>query len=237
MRFWPKRKRDTRLRLTGASISATGVGLNWQQETSDHRWAREVLHRLEDHRMLYDIYEAELIQPVIESAERLRDYLTTQIPLCHSDVLRDHLRDMQAAVRRCLTRIHGARSRSNELWPAVSELRSRVGTTAEAIADEFGITVNGDLAMIVYYGESAVAARAARAAAAVRGLPQAPGGTLGPPCPSCGGRAPDVRWIGESLFTGRSWLCTVCDTEWTVLWDFKRQAHRGTVRGVRGPAE
>jgi hypothetical protein len=80
MRFWPKRKRDTKLRLTGANISATGVGFNWQQEASDHQRAREVLHRLEDHRMLYDRYEAEHVQPVIESAERLRDYLAEQIP-------------------------------------------------------------------------------------------------------------------------------------------------------------
>ncbi|MFE7121834.1 hypothetical protein ACFU99_41030 [Streptomyces sp. NPDC057654] len=97
MRFWPKRRRDTRPRLTGAGVSATGVGFNWQREAIDRQRAREVLHRLEDHRMLYDSYAAQRILPVIESAERLRDYFTEQILLCHSDVLHDHLRDVQPA--------------------------------------------------------------------------------------------------------------------------------------------
>jgi len=189
------------------------VGFNWQQEASDHQRAREVLHRLEDHRMLYEPYEAEHVQPVIESAERLRDYLTEQIPQCHSDVLRDHLRDMQSAVRRCLTRIHGARSRRNELWPAVRELRSRVGDSAKAIADELDIPVNGDLARIIDNGESAAAARAA---AFVRGVPRTPDGGPFPTCPSCGVHDSHIRWTGDNLFSGRSWWCTACDTEWTL---------------------
>lgn len=215
MRLWPKRKRDTKRRFTGASISATGVGLNWQNDKSDHQRAREVLHRLEDHRMLYDPYEAERIQPVIGSAERLRDYLTEQIPQCHSDVLRGHLRSMQAAVRRFLTRIHGAR---HGLWPAVSELRSRVGTTAAVIADEFDIPVNGDLALIIANSESAVAARAA---AFVCGVPRTPDGGPFPTCPSCGVHDSHLRWTGDSLFSdkyGRSWWCTVCNNEWTIPW-------------------
>lgn len=215
MRFWPKHKRDTKLRLTGASISATGVGFDWQQEASDHRRAREVLHRLEDHRMLYDRYEAEHVQPVIESAERLRGYLTEQIPQCDSDVLRDHLRDMQAAVRECLTRLHGARSRKNELWPAVKELRSRVGDIAKAIADELDIPVNGDLARIIDNGEAAMAARKA---AFVRGVPRTPDGGPFPTCPSCGVHDSSIRWTGDDLFSGRSWWCTACDTEWTLPW-------------------
>jgi hypothetical protein len=215
MRFWPKRKRDTRRRLTGASISATGVGFNWQHDKSDRQRAQESLHRLEAHRMLYDPYEAEHIQPVIGSAERLRDFLIEQIPQCHSDVLRDHLRVMQTAVRRCLTRIHGARSRINELWPAVSELRSRVGTTAEAIAETFDIPVNGDLAMIIANGESAVAARAA---AFVRGVPWTPDGGPFPTCPSCGVNDSHIRWTADNLFSGRSWWCSMCDTEWTTPW-------------------
>ncbi|MFC3996750.1 hypothetical protein ACFOVU_12545 [Nocardiopsis sediminis] len=190
------------------------MGFNWQHEKSDHWRAREIVHRLEDHRMLYDPYEAERIQPVIESAERLRDYLAEQIPQCESAALRDHLRDMQAAVRRCLTRIHRAQSRIDELWPAVSELRSRVGTTAEAIADRFDIPVNGDLARIVYNGESAVAARAA---AFVRGSPRTPDGAPFPTCPSCGVHDSRIRWTADSP-PGRSWWCTVCDTHWTIRW-------------------
>lgn len=215
MRFWPKRRRETKRRLTGANISATGVGFNWQLEASDHQRAREVLHRLENHRMLYDPYAAEHVQPVIESAERLRDYLAEQIRQCHSDVLRDSLRDMQAVVRRCLTRIHGAQSRIDELWPAVRELRSRVGDSAKVMADRLDIPVDGDFARIIDGGESA---EAARVAAFVRGAPHVLGGGPPPTCPSCAVNDSYIRWTGDSQLSGRSWWCTACDTEWTLPW-------------------
>jgi hypothetical protein len=192
-----------------------GPGPDRRREASDHRRAREVLHRLEDHRMLYDPYEAERVQPVVGSAERLRDYLAEQIPQCRSDVLRDHLRDIQAAVRRCLTRIRRARRPVDELWPAVGELRSRVGDTAQAIAEAFDVPVNGDLAMIVAAGGAAVAAREA---AFLPGAPGNPDGGPSPACPSCGVHDARVRWTQDHLYAGRSWWCAACGTAWTVPW-------------------
>lgn len=217
MRIRRKRERDTRLRFTGASVSMTGVGVNWQFDKSVHRQAREILHRLENHRMLYDPYEAENVQPVIESAERLRDYLTEQISQCDSAALRDHLRDMQAAVRECLTRIYRAQRDINGLWPAVRGLRCRVGTTAEAIASEFGIPLDGDLARIVeksrIYTDSPGDRRQRLRARAVRPT----GAPLFPDCPACGAREPHIRWTEDNL-RSRFWWCIKCDHEWMTRW-------------------
>lgn len=45
-----RRRRDKQRRLTGISVSLTGASLSWETEKAERGRAREVLHRLEDHR-------------------------------------------------------------------------------------------------------------------------------------------------------------------------------------------
>lgn len=155
MMFW--RKRDRKKRLTSIGGSLTGVSMNWEVVRTDRARAREVLHRLEDHRMLYDPYEAEYVEQVVESAERLRSYLGEQIPQCETVELRDHLRKIQAAVRALLTNLDSrrARRRNEGPWRVVGRLRVGVGSAVEDISHVFELPVDGDLLRIVEEGRRA----------------------------------------------------------------------------------
>ncbi|MDQ1064707.1 hypothetical protein [Streptomyces canus] len=154
-RMWFRRKRDKKRQFTSISVSLTGATLSWQAQETEHARARQILHHLEDHRMLYDPYEAESFEAVVQSADRLRSYLSEQIPQCESVGLRDGLREIQAALRAFLTRMPRQEPRDYGPFYAASEaMRARVGAAAGAIADAFGIPVNGDLARIVQQGRT-----------------------------------------------------------------------------------
>jgi hypothetical protein len=153
--MWFRRKRDTKRQFTSISVSLTGATLSWQAHETEHARARQILHHLEDHRMLYDREEDEFFEAVVESADRLRSYLSEQISPCESVGLRDGLREVQAALREFLTRIPRQRPGDyGPFWAALRAMRARVGAAAGAIADAFGIPVNGDLARIVQQGRS-----------------------------------------------------------------------------------
>lgn len=154
MRFRRRRDRhDTRRQLTSVSVSLTGASLSWDTERTERRRARDALHRLEDHRALYAPHDAEFPEPVVRSLERLRAYLTEQIPTCESVELRDGLREIQAAVREFLTRVgydYGPpQAVPHDFWQSLDALRARVGPAAATLATTFGVTVDGDLARIV----------------------------------------------------------------------------------------
>ncbi|MFI6440149.1 hypothetical protein [Streptomyces sp. NPDC050759] len=155
MWFW--RKRTKKKRLTSVGVSLTGVSANWEAVKTDRGRALEVLHRLEDHRMLYDVYESEIADRVVTSAERLRSYLSEQIPECETIELRSGLREIQAAVRQFLTGMSSNRARRN--WSpfsnALRHLRRRVGTAVVEIMQTFDIPVDGDLARIIEAGRQA----------------------------------------------------------------------------------
>lgn len=103
--------------------------------------------------MLYDPYAAEIAERVVESAERLRSYLSEQIPQCETVELRDHLRQIQAALRTLLTSLNGRLARRNQSpWEAVDRLRAQVGRVTENIAHLFELPVDGDLLRIVEAG-------------------------------------------------------------------------------------
>ncbi|WP_447034619.1 hypothetical protein [Streptomyces sp. DSM 118878] len=102
--------------------------------------------------MLYDPYEAEVFEAVVESADRLRSYLSEQLPQCESVGLRDGLREIQAALREFLTRMPRQTPDLPDyapFWVESGAMRARVGAAAGTIADAFGVPVNGDLARIV----------------------------------------------------------------------------------------
>jgi hypothetical protein len=153
--MWFRRKRDTKRRFTSISVSLTGATLSWQAQETEHARARQILHHLEDHRVLYDPHEDEFFEAVVESVDRLRSYLSEQIPRCESVGLRDALREIQAALREFLTRIPRQEPGDyGPFWAVLSAMRALVGTVAGATADAFGIPVNGDLARIVQQGGS-----------------------------------------------------------------------------------
>ncbi|GAA3797406.1 hypothetical protein GCM10022403_034130 [Streptomyces coacervatus] len=159
-----RRRRDKKLRLTGISVSLTGASLSWDTVQAEQGRARQILHRLEDHRVLYNPLMYEVVG-VEESIEKLRAYLGEQIPQCESVELRDEVREIQAALRQCLTdsslgnNVGGAWARHDNLpaaryaIPLVAQalgvMRARVGAAVAEIASLFDIPVDGDLARIV----------------------------------------------------------------------------------------
>lgn len=130
-------ERNTKRQFTSISVSLTGATLSWQAQETEHARARQILHHLEDHRMLYDPHGDESFEAVVESAERLRSYLSEPIPQCDSVGLRDGLREIQAALREFLTRMP----------------RQEPGDYG-TLLDRADGTVNGDLARIVQQGRS-----------------------------------------------------------------------------------
>jgi hypothetical protein len=100
--------------------------------------------------------------------ERLRTYLGGQIPQCESVELRDELREIQAALRQCLTDyaqgqgVARAYAEREGISPvrygvafeaqALGVMRARVGAAVAEIAGTFDIPVDGDLARIVPQG-------------------------------------------------------------------------------------
>ncbi|MFI6933161.1 hypothetical protein [Streptomyces sp. NPDC050287] len=153
--MWFRRKRDKKRQFTSIGVSLTGATLSWQAQETEHARARQILHHLENHRMLYDREADEFFEAVVESADRLRSYLSEQIPPCESVELRDGLREVQAALREFLTRVPRQEPGDyGPFWAALSVMRARVGVAAGAIADAFGIPANGDLARIVQQGRS-----------------------------------------------------------------------------------
>ncbi|WP_231904882.1 hypothetical protein [Streptantibioticus cattleyicolor] len=124
--------------------------MSWEAQETERARARQNLHHLEDHRMLYDPYEDEFFDAVVESADRLRAYLSEHIPRCESVALRDGLREIQAALREFLTRMPTqAPGDFGPFWEALRAMRARVGAATGSIADAFDIPVDGDLARIV----------------------------------------------------------------------------------------
>ncbi|MEU6722040.1 hypothetical protein ABZ897_62310 [Nonomuraea sp. NPDC046802] len=140
-------------------VAARDACATWERE---QQLARRVLHRLEDHRVLYNPRAWEDEPRVAASIEGIRDYLGEQILQCETTELRDRLRAIQAGLREFLTEreqlnrsVLPARvfSRLRYLWPALTRVRTTVGIAAEEIADVFEIPLNGNLADIVSWSQ------------------------------------------------------------------------------------
>lgn len=151
-------------RLTGMSVSASGPSLNWEFSDSERTRARDILHRLEDHRVLYEAYEVEEEAAVFDSLGRLRAYLTEQVDRCESTELRDQVRVLRAGVRQLVTDLEAARrlaarvSQTESMeahvyllssTQALGVLRGRAGVAIAEIGRAFRIPIDGDLARIM----------------------------------------------------------------------------------------
>jgi hypothetical protein len=145
------------------SLSVSGPSLTWEFSDTERARARDVLHRLEDFRVLYAPYEVEEEAGVFESVGRLRTYLTEQVERCESAMLRDQVRAMRAAVLQFVTDVEAARRLAHRIsatqrtegplrllysTQALGVLRGRVGVAVAEIGRVFTIPVDGNLAHV-----------------------------------------------------------------------------------------
>lgn len=159
-------KRDVKRRLTGLTfptvLGTGGGGATWTAEEGDKARARAILQYLEDRRVLYNPYDAELPDACVMSVREIREHLRTLIAQCQSAELRDPLRAVQAACRQFLTdveaiggrnghRIHVAGGGSDS-WvfnQALGSFRARVGTSIAVVVETFDIDIDEHLAQIL----------------------------------------------------------------------------------------
>lgn len=86
-------------RLTG--ISTPILGVSWSPPPSEVAVARRVLHFLEDRRVLFSPYEAELPDHCVASALEMRRFFTGALEAANEGgELAAHLRAMRAACRK-----------------------------------------------------------------------------------------------------------------------------------------
>ncbi|WP_406337354.1 hypothetical protein [Streptomyces sp. NBC_00649] len=141
----------------------SGPSLTWEFSDTERARARDILHRLEDFRVLHAPYEVEEDAAVFGSVGRLRTYLSEQVELCESAMLRDQVRAMRAAVRQFVTDIEAAKRLAHRIshteqiegntrlvfsTMALGVLRGRVGVAIAEIGRVYNIPIDGDLAHV-----------------------------------------------------------------------------------------
>jgi hypothetical protein len=91
------------------TVSVSGTSLHWEFSDCERARTRDILHRLEDYRVLYAPYEVAEEAQVFASLGRLRICLTEQVDRCESAELRDQVRALRAGVRQLVTDLEAAR--------------------------------------------------------------------------------------------------------------------------------
>jgi hypothetical protein len=147
-------------RITG--ITCPVFGVNWQPPEADRTVARRVVTFLEDRRVLYTPSEMEVPEHCVSSVLQMREHLTRELQgLTTEKELADHLRAMRAACRKFLNvacggseevvRFGGHRGHwaSWTFNSAVGELRGTFGHHVAALAAQYGLDVEDDLASIL----------------------------------------------------------------------------------------
>lgn len=151
-------------RLNG--VSTPVFGLSWNPPRSDVTAAREVVAFLEDRRALYNPYEVEVPEQVIQSILGMRRYLTQSLSAggLSADFVAS-LRTLRAACRKFLDR-NGVRGEGETLQlpptafgvahmhdiefnQSLGELRGVVGVEVAKIATSNGLDVEEGLASIL----------------------------------------------------------------------------------------
>jgi hypothetical protein len=150
-------------RLNG--ISTPIFGLSWEASRSDVAASREVITFLEDKRALYNPYEVEVPEHVVESVIDIRRQMTQSLGTGGlADQLTSSLRAIRAACRKFMDQV-GARDEGGSLYipptafgvahmhdiefnQSLGELRGVVGTEVAKIAAAHGLDVEDGLASI-----------------------------------------------------------------------------------------
>lgn len=144
-------------RLTG--ISAFGFGAEWQPPDSEFQHMREVLHFLEDRRVLYNPTWAESPDHCVQSVLQIREFLTAQLPNFSDQDTVDSLRAMRAACRKFISAteepgllhnaFHSGHWANWHFLAALGELRGVIGIHIAKLAAKYKIDIEDDLAVIL----------------------------------------------------------------------------------------
>ncbi len=155
-------------RLTGFSLPFFGV--QWTPPADEREIVRGLLTALEDRRVLFVPHHLEVISQVTSSVLQIREVLTKTLQaLPETSRAAGSVRAMRAACRRFLeepppefcdlVRWHGARHSSDEegspsFFVALGELRAAFGTHIAALAYQYGLDVEADLASILPFSDA-----------------------------------------------------------------------------------
>jgi hypothetical protein len=146
--------KDVGNRLTGFSTPI--FGLQWSTTPSQREIVEELFDRLSDRRVLYNAYEAEVVDHCIESILQIRSILTELIAkLRGRNATHDHLRAIRASCREFLDRVgqlgrhYGGLGHSMEFNSALGELRGRVGVHLALLSVEQDVSVPSELVAIL----------------------------------------------------------------------------------------
>lgn len=146
-------------RLTGFSVPVFGV--SWNPPEAERSIARRMITSLEDKRVLYNPNHLEVPEHCIHSVVEIRHLLTHELStLQQESALGMHLRGMRAACRKFLDTVQADERVSRfgmspghyASWiflSAVGELRGVFGLHVAAIAAQYGLDVEKDLASIL----------------------------------------------------------------------------------------
>jgi hypothetical protein len=147
-------------RLTG--ISAPFGGLQWETIPGDKEVARRVITFLEDRRILFGPRFIEDEMECVDSALAIRAFATQQIPAARpGGTVEGLLRSIRAACRQFVDRAgpqaahfrHADGSGSvhtvDRMSLALGDLRTVIGYAVAALADQFDLPVEDDLAQIL----------------------------------------------------------------------------------------
>lgn len=152
-------------RLNGVSIPFFGV--SWQPPRSDVAAAREVITFLEDRRLLYNPYEVEIPEHVVQSVIDIRREMTRSLAAGGlADELTGSLRSIRAACRKFLDSVGVSDDGRDRLHlpptafgvhhmhdigfnQSLGELRGVVGVEVFKIAAAHGLDVEDGLASIL----------------------------------------------------------------------------------------
>lgn len=152
-------------RLTGFSTPIFGV--SWTPPTPDVEVARRVITFLEDRRVLFNPYEAEVPEEAIESVLQIRQFLTDVLANQRiGKALAEPLRAMRAACRAFLDKSDSPDELSNIVLPygmsyeahpvqrtaqALREMRAEFGVHVAQIAVKYGLDVEEPLAYAIRF--------------------------------------------------------------------------------------
>jgi len=150
-------------RLTGFSLPFFGV--QWTPPADEREIVRGLLTALEDRRVLFVPHHLEVVSQVTSSVLQMREILTKTLQaLPETSRAAGSIRAMRAACRhfleepmpdfRNVMRWHGARHWDDEegspsFFVALGELRSTFGTHIAALAYQYGLDIEPELAAIL----------------------------------------------------------------------------------------
>lgn len=139
-------------RLTGFSTPIAGV--QWEHGDSDREVVRRVLNALEDRRVLFAEYAAEVDVQCVQSAIQIRQILTDEMNTRGiSKGLERALKDLRAVFTVFVDAMNSEEARHGvtmlNLTAALASLRSLVGERLAVLCADYQIEIIGRLRLIV----------------------------------------------------------------------------------------